>query len=403
MPEASRAIKVPGDEHSNQRGEITAVLVALQSTAPFAHILFKTDSMYVIEGLTKHLTKWEDIGWIDIKNADLFKATAFHLRRRSAPTDFLWVKGHSGEEGNEKADALARDGVLKQSADDIDLNVPAEFNLRGARLMSMSQSLLYRGIMSKQGPMDTRRAALAPLDMARHAIADLSGSVLSDEAIWLSTRRKDLRTPIRQFLFRALHNSHRIGGFWRNVPGYSEREKCAYCGEEESMEHIMIDCERSYSTTVWNLVRDAWPEGRGILPRITLGLILGCGALQMNIEDQLSKRDRPAQGRSRLLRILISESAYLVWILRCEHTMGGKSHTPREVQRRWANVVQRRLETDQATASKIIRTSSYIRKVQGTWTGLLAEEQALPENWAKSLEVLVGIKLPGIRRQEYPR
>ncbi|EIN08079.1 RnaseH-domain-containing protein, partial [Punctularia strigosozonata HHB-11173 SS5] len=382
------AIKVPGNEHSNQRGEIVAVLVALQTTAPFEHILFKTDSMYVIEGLTRHLAKWEDIGWIEIKNADLFKATAFHLRRRSAPTDFLWVKGHSGEEGNEMADALAREGVMKQIADDIDLGVPAEFDLRGARLASMSQSLLYRGIMNRQGPTGVRRAALAPLDMARHAIADLNGSMLSDEALWMSTRRKDLRTPIRQFLFRALHNSHRIGGFWRNIPGYAEREKCAYCGEEESMEHIMIECERSRCMIIWDLVKDAWPEGRGPLPRITLGLILGCGALQINVEDQQSKRERPAQGRSRLLRILISESAYLVWVLRCEHTMGGRSHTPQEVQRRWANAIQRRLEADQATASKIIRTPSYSRKVQGTWTGLLAEEQALPEHWAKSLEVL---------------
>jgi ribonuclease HI len=49
---------------------------------------------YVIDGLTKHLQTWEDNGWINIKNTDLFKKAAYLLKRRMAPTAFKWVKGH---------------------------------------------------------------------------------------------------------------------------------------------------------------------------------------------------------------------------------------------------------------------------------------------------------------------
>ncbi|EIN07268.1 ribonuclease H-like protein [Punctularia strigosozonata HHB-11173 SS5] len=403
IPSASRAIRVPGDKHSNQRGEVAAVLVALQTTAPFVPILFKTDSMYVIDGLTAHLPRWEDIGWTGIANSDLLKATAFHLGRRSATTDFLWVKGHSGEEGNERADALAKEGANKDEADPLDLSIPPEFNLRGAKLSAMTQSMLYERVLAHKGPKTVRPAALAPLDMTRHAIKETNGVMLDDEALWRSIRCKDLRQPVRQLLYRAMHGSHRLGKFWQNVPGLVEREACAYCGDEESLEHIMTGCDNGPGKVVWDLLHDAWPQGRGAPPNITLGLILGCGAIQIKETNHETGVEQLRTNRSRLMRILISESAYLIWVLRCERTIQDRKHSGETIRRRWAMAIQRRLESDHAMACRTIRTESHVRKVQGTWDGLLLNEQTLPEDWAKRREVLVGIKLPRLRRPEPPR
>jgi ribonuclease HI len=68
--------------------------------------MIKTDSRYVIDGLTKHLKEWEDQGWIGIKNKEWFKRAVYLLRRRTAQTRFKWVKGHNGELGNERSDHL---------------------------------------------------------------------------------------------------------------------------------------------------------------------------------------------------------------------------------------------------------------------------------------------------------
>ncbi|EIN11218.1 hypothetical protein PUNSTDRAFT_62851 [Punctularia strigosozonata HHB-11173 SS5] len=402
IPNASKAVRVPGDKHSNQRGEIAAVLVALQAMAPFVPILFKTDSMYVIDGLTTHLPTWEDIGWIGVANSDLFKATAFHLRRRSATTDFVWVKGHSGEEGNERADVLAKEGTNKDRADTLDLSIPPEFDLRGAKLSAMTQSLLYEGIMTHKGLKTVRPAALAPLDMARHAIQRTNGVMLDDGTLWKSTKCKDLRQPVRQLLYRAMHGSHKLGKFWQNVPGLTEREACAYCGDEESMEHIMTECGNGPRKVVWDLLHDAWPHRRGAPPDITLGLILGCGAIQIKETNQETGIDTLRTNRSRLMKILISESAHLIWTLRCERTIQDRTHSGETIRRRWELAIQRRLESDHTMACRTVRTASHARKVQGTWDGMLANEQALPDDWAKRREVLVGIKLPRLRRPEPP-
>lgn len=129
-------------------GEIAAVLAAVQSINPLTPIIIVTDSKYVINSLTTRLKDWEDSGWIGVKNSEFFRATAYHLRKRSAPTTFQWVKEHSGIEGNEKAYHLAHDGAIKEQPDTIDLNVSPNFDLQGAKLKSITQSLAYQGLSS---------------------------------------------------------------------------------------------------------------------------------------------------------------------------------------------------------------------------------------------------------------
>jgi ribonuclease HI len=72
----NKALRVPGESHSNQIGELAAVIVALQNTPRFYPLEIVSDSKYVIDGLTSHLREWEDRGWIGIQNATLFKKAA---------------------------------------------------------------------------------------------------------------------------------------------------------------------------------------------------------------------------------------------------------------------------------------------------------------------------------------
>jgi ribonuclease HI len=130
----NKAIKVPGNEQSNQIGELAAIIKAIEETPNCVPILIKSDSKYAIEGLTLHLEKWEDQGWIGIKNSKWFKQAAYLLRARSATTAFQWVKGHNGELGNEKSDDLAKTGMNKDPPDTISLEIPGKFDVQGAKL-----------------------------------------------------------------------------------------------------------------------------------------------------------------------------------------------------------------------------------------------------------------------------
>ena len=70
--ERNKAIRVPGNDQSNQVREIAAIIAAAEATLPSWPLKIYTDSQYVIDGLMTHLRTWEDNGWIRVKNAALF-------------------------------------------------------------------------------------------------------------------------------------------------------------------------------------------------------------------------------------------------------------------------------------------------------------------------------------------
>ncbi|KAG2342363.1 hypothetical protein BDR05DRAFT_886599, partial [Suillus weaverae] len=120
--------------------------LALQRMEPYIPITFITDSRYAINCLTKHLPTWEDTSWIGVVNSEFIKATVYQLRKRSAQMSFEWIKGHNGQNGNEQADKLVKEGANKLTAGELDLNIPDDFNLQGAKLSAITQALAYKGI-----------------------------------------------------------------------------------------------------------------------------------------------------------------------------------------------------------------------------------------------------------------
>jgi ribonuclease HI len=82
------ALRVPGTTQSNQTGELFAVLHSVKTAPMNTPLLIKSDSKYVIDGLTKHLTNWENRGWIGVSNKDLFKTIAAWVRNCTSTTTF---------------------------------------------------------------------------------------------------------------------------------------------------------------------------------------------------------------------------------------------------------------------------------------------------------------------------
>ncbi|KAG8900580.1 RNA-DNA hybrid ribonuclease [Tulasnella sp. 408] len=102
------SMKVPGKPQSNNRGEIAAVVKALQMVPTNRPVLIRTDSTYVLNLLDTGHKVAEDKGWLHTLNADLFQGALYLIRVRTAPTYIQKVKAHLGILGNEIADTLAK-------------------------------------------------------------------------------------------------------------------------------------------------------------------------------------------------------------------------------------------------------------------------------------------------------
>jgi ribonuclease HI len=187
----NRALRVPGNDQSNQIGELAAMITAIKVAPHFAPLEIVTGSTYVINGLMAHLRTWEDLGWINIKNAHFFKKATHLLKQRTATTHFKWVKGHNGNHGNDESDALAKRGADKEIPDELDLTIPMEFDIQGAKMSTLTQSTTYQGIMN-QKPRHDRACTTENLNQTREAIEIYCGAQETNETIWKSLRKNIL-------------------------------------------------------------------------------------------------------------------------------------------------------------------------------------------------------------------
>lgn len=99
---------------TNNRMELRAVIEALRALRRAVPVAIYTDSQYVQKGITEWLPQWKRRGWRTaagkpVANQDLWQELDALASR--FPIEWHWVRGHAGDEGNERADELARRGI----------------------------------------------------------------------------------------------------------------------------------------------------------------------------------------------------------------------------------------------------------------------------------------------------
>ncbi len=99
---------------TNNRMELMAAIQALEALQRPTTVSLHTDSKYLLDGITKWIPNWQRNGWKTaakkpVKNDDLWRRLTEAMRPHNV--DWVWVKGHAGDPGNERADALARRGI----------------------------------------------------------------------------------------------------------------------------------------------------------------------------------------------------------------------------------------------------------------------------------------------------
>jgi ribonuclease HI len=99
---------------TNNRMELMAAIQALEHLTRPVAVRVHTDSTYLRDGITRWLPAWRRNGWRTadrrpVKNVDLWQRLAAAIQRHEV--EWVWVRGHAGDPGNERADMLANRGV----------------------------------------------------------------------------------------------------------------------------------------------------------------------------------------------------------------------------------------------------------------------------------------------------
>ena len=105
---------------TNNQMELTAAIRALEAIRRPCPVRLHLDSSYVRDGITGWIYGWKKKGWktaggSPVKNVELWQKLDQLVTdyKAKAQIEWVWVKGHAGDPGNERADELANEGVLK--------------------------------------------------------------------------------------------------------------------------------------------------------------------------------------------------------------------------------------------------------------------------------------------------
>ena len=111
-----KEIKGGEEDTTNNRMELMAAIRALEALTQPSRVRLHTDSVYVRDGITLWINRWKKNGWRTaakkpVKNVDLWR----RLEEAAEHHELEWrgVKGHAGHPENERADQLARNGMIK--------------------------------------------------------------------------------------------------------------------------------------------------------------------------------------------------------------------------------------------------------------------------------------------------
>lgn len=160
----------------------------------------------------------------------------------------------------------------------------------------------------------------------------------------------------------------------------------------DGSEHILCGCLATGQRLAWALARGLLARRSLVLPQIKLGVALGGHTFTALDED-----GEVLHGATRLARVVLTETAYLIWVLRCDRVVGDRKPLAGEaeetyVENRWVQALSKWLRSECVLTNKRVAGKRAIPSsvVVATWEKTLQDEERLPADWTSSPGVLVG-------------
>lgn len=362
--EYNKALKVSGGDGTNQRAEMIAIIIAVKQALQ-NDLTIISDSKTTLEGILKHVKTWEDDGYLNVQNSDLWQSLMAAIRMRGSVTQFQWVKGHNNNPGNEKADQQAGSGASKMTNDEIDLTIPDNWVLQGARLCTLKQKVAYGHIVKliKEKPGGDKTHWI--VEDIKDEVERITGKRPPATRIWKNIWHKNIPLKVSDFLWKLTHDKLRCGNYFRHIPSWEEKQMCV-CGEIETPYHILLECQNRHPKVIWQRIKEIWnaikePEAP-IFPTPSIGLIRGFGVIVMGDNKRMMK------AWTRRYHVLMSHAIWLIWKLRCDSIFEERAILPNEYISRLNEKIRETLQVELTTIKQSMNKEKPVKAFERTWT-----------------------------------
>jgi len=385
---------IPPEPCGQEIGSLIAIKKAVKESSTNTLLHIETNNKKIVKLLSSQMNKEEDLGFLLTQHPDQIQALVAELRNKKQETSFLYKSFVGNSPLEVEITNLLNEGIGLGNETGTEIEVNPETIISGAKLSKLTQATAYRIIRSlKMRKYSKRRQTKMNVERIIQDVKQTLQITLEEKNLWNGIRNNDLNRTTRVFLWMTIHDAYMIGENWLR-PGfaleYQERSMCQVCQTTETMDHILTKCKANGQAQVWKLAQKLWFKKDKTDLAINLGTILAspCTMIKGNREKR--------HGTNRLYRIIMSESAHLIWKVGCERViqMEGEEVPLCKIENRWIEAINAKLDLDRKLTNPKYKTKSLSTKqVQQTWRHTLRDERLLPENWITDSGVLVGIDL----------
>jgi hypothetical protein len=181
-----------------------------------------------------------------------------------------------------------------------------------------------------------------------------------------------------------------VGDFWTHIEHLERKGACQVCDVTESLEHIALECNSPEQKIIWILTRELWSRKYDAWPTLNWGLFLGCNLVKFRCP-----KGRLLPEKGRLFAILVFVGWHLIWNLRVDRVIKnrGATFSTVRIHDQCLTTFNSALRRDRILMDKVKFGTLALKKqlVLNTWSGLLKDEDSMPDDWTIIEVVLVGI------------
>ena len=211
--------------------------------------------------------------------------------------------------------ALVKEALTQPSHDEPQITYDSRFTTRGIQLVAGSQKIFCKALIRSNicGSVEPRIATKIKVALTQFAVQALNGSTSTNADVWRGIRdtltsQGTSGTSCGRSSTTVL-KSVTIGAISQTL----NTSNVVHCVVKRKQWNILFKCENSPSRKViWPLAEKLWRLRESSWLEVQMGTVLGAPLIKFK-----DRNGKPQQGRSRLLTTLLTESAYLIWKLRC--------------------------------------------------------------------------------------
>jgi hypothetical protein len=304
-----------------------------------------TDLKTAAVNMCKNLQTWEDIGFYNRSDKDAWEQLAYKLRQHPGK---ISIRTIDHEEKDDMKD-------IKSKAKNIEHiryreeQIPKTFRLEGAKINKLTQKIAYSLLLETKKKTPGTHTTRRNIEKSKGAHQRLTGQSPTELEIWTSMSNDVIPIKVKDFIWKLMHNRHKVGPWFLNIPNWEDKATCE-CGDIEDMKHILLDCDLNKVNTYWNMAEQIWRRTTNgkewIKPDIDL--IKSLGAIR------LSNRNKrlPRYENEKYIEI-VAETIWIIWKLRNERIFNNKRITTEKAEKSWKKIMIMKLKIEWRGIRKI--------------------------------------------------